>query len=165
MDGRGVLELRQHGHSRLFGILSRPHCILQTVSSSKSTCKIHHETWRNEVIRKSRMQILKIRKIKARPTTIQTATIPCTGRNQPHSANQPNSAFRRMYTTMLTTTRMTRVRAVSVSHLVDPPDVRVESSSDLIDRVELSSDPPDIRVEFSSDLIDGGGGRGASAPD
>ena len=42
-----------------------PIVILQTVSSSNSTCKIHHETCRNERIRKSRMQITKIRKIKA----------------------------------------------------------------------------------------------------
>ena len=42
-----------------------PIVILQTASSSNSTCKIHHETCRNERIRKSRMQITKIRKIKA----------------------------------------------------------------------------------------------------
>ena len=42
-----------------------PIVILQTVSSSNSTCKIHHETLGNEGIRKSRMQITKIRKIKA----------------------------------------------------------------------------------------------------
>ena len=58
-------ELRQHGRLVVFGLLSGPHCILQTVSSSNSTCKIHHETCRNEGIRKSRMQITKIRKIKA----------------------------------------------------------------------------------------------------
>ena len=40
----GGPELRNHGHSRLFGILSGPIVILQTVSSSNSTCKIHHET-------------------------------------------------------------------------------------------------------------------------
>ena len=61
----GVPELRHHGHSRLFGTLPGPHSILQTVSRSNSTCKIHHETCRNERIRKSRMQITKIRKIKA----------------------------------------------------------------------------------------------------
>ena len=39
--------------------------ILQTVPSSNSTCRVHHATCRNERIRKSRMQITKIRKIKA----------------------------------------------------------------------------------------------------
>ena len=42
-----------------------PHSSSQTVSTSYATCKIHHETCRNEGIRKSRMQITKIRKIKA----------------------------------------------------------------------------------------------------
>ena len=62
---RGVPELSNHGRMMVFGSLSGPHCILQTVSSSNSTCKIHHETWRNERIRKSRMQITKIQKIEA----------------------------------------------------------------------------------------------------
>ena len=58
-DGRAPCRLM------VFGLLSGPHCILQTVSSSNSTCKIHHETCRNEGVRKSRMQITKIQKIKA----------------------------------------------------------------------------------------------------
>ena len=65
MAFRGVPELRQHGRMMVFGMLSGPHSISQTVSRSYSTCKIHHETCRNEGIRKSRMQITKIRKIKA----------------------------------------------------------------------------------------------------
>ena len=54
-----------HGQMVVFGTLSGPHSISQTVSRSYSTCKIHHETCRNAGIRKSRMQITKIRKIKA----------------------------------------------------------------------------------------------------
>ena len=61
----GGPRLRTHGRMMVFGLLSGPHSIFQTVSRSNSTCKIHHETCRNERIRKSRMQNTKIRKIKA----------------------------------------------------------------------------------------------------
>ena len=65
MAFRGVPDGRAPAKGRYFGQFLVPIVILQTVSSSNSTCKIHHETCRNERIRKSRMQITKIRKIKA----------------------------------------------------------------------------------------------------
>ena len=61
----GVPELSNYGRMVVFVSVPGPYSNSQTASRSYSTCKIHHETCRNEGIRKSRMQITKIRKIKA----------------------------------------------------------------------------------------------------
>ena len=61
----GTPKSWSQARSVVIWLLSGPYSNSQTASRSYSTCKIHHETCRNEGIRKSRMQITKIRKIKA----------------------------------------------------------------------------------------------------
>ena len=61
----GGPKLRAHGQFVVIWFVPGPHCNDQTVWSSSSTCKIQLQLCRNTRIRKTTMQITKIRKIKA----------------------------------------------------------------------------------------------------